>query len=120
MACLLACWAGDLLAATAEPHWPELLACDAVDGIVVIEHRGIEQALVRGQADQSGEWRVTQVAGDSAVLESIGGDRTRIRAYLSGSGRRPVKFAEQPPPRPPASSVAIVPARAQPSATEDR
>jgi type II secretory pathway component PulC len=115
---LLLCWCGTSLAATDEPAWPRVLACDAVEGIVVIEHRGMEQALLRGQTDQSGDWRITQVTADSAVLESTGGKGMRIRAYLAGSGRSPVKFEEQAPPSAPARSLVIVPARVRSDAQE--
>lgn len=113
LAWLLLCCSGGLFAATAEPAWPRLLACDADEGIVVIEHRGIEQALLRGEADRSGEWRITQVTADSAVMESTAGKGIRIRAFLADSGRSPVKFDDQAPPSPPARALVIVPARAQ-------
>ncbi len=115
---LMLCWSGKLLAATAEPAWPRVLACDAAEGIAVIEYRGLEQALVRGDADRSGEWRLAQVTADSALLESTAGKGMRIRAFLVGSGRKPVKFEEQAPPSPPARGVVIVPARAQTTKAE--
>jgi hypothetical protein len=117
---LLLCWSGNLLAATAEPGWPQVLACDAAEGIAVIEYRGFEQALLRGQADLSGDWRITQVTADSAVLESTASKGMRIRAFLAGSGRGPVKFEEQPPPSQPARALVIERARAQTRAAEDQ
>lgn len=114
---LLLCCSGAL---AVETDGPRVLLCDAVDGIAVIEHLGVEQALQRGQADQSGRWRLIRVAADSVVLESTAGESRRIRAYLASSGRGPVQFDERPPPNRSARSLVVVPARLKPNAPEER
>lgn len=98
-----------LLAATvsAAQSVPRLSACDADEGIAVVMMSGEQQALLRGEAEASGEWRLTQVASDSAVFVSMREPGTTVRVYLESLGRASLRITDKPPPAPPAVTLDI-------------
>lgn len=104
---------GSLGAWAENPPLPVVLACDSDQGIAVISHRGVEGALLRGETDLSGDWRLAQVASDSAVFANIRSQTEWVRVFVEGSGRPPVRFSDRVPPAPPAMAVDIQRMRAK-------
>lgn len=102
----------------AAPDTPSVLACDAVEGIAVVKSGSAEQALLKGDPVASGDWRLTQVASDSAVFTAVRVPGTSVRVFLDSSGRAPVLITERPPPAPPAVALDIQRVRAKSAPSE--